>query len=371
MEPNSPTPPPGSPERPPGQPPLATPVSAQPARPPAKKPARNAAKFVLLLLVLGLLGSIVLNFLLCGLVGLTGLASLDKDRKVREKFYSHQKDGRHKVAVLSIEGTIISGEGFAKDQIDQAMKDKNLKALVLRVNSPGGTITGSDYIYHHLRKLAEKRKIPIVVSMGGLAASGGYYISMAVGDTPDSIYAEPTTWTGSIGVIIPHYDLSKMLDHWGVEEDSITSDPLKRMGSFARPMTEKERRIFQALVDDGFTTFKDAVKKGRPKFREDSEALDVLATGQIFTARQAVENGLVDKIGFLDDAIEGAIKLAKLDPAKVKVVRYRREPTLADVLMGAEARAEPFDLAAMLEMTAPRAYYLCTWLPPLAGTAKQ
>ena len=103
-------------------------------------------------------------------------------------------------------------ESFAKKQIDQVRDDNHVKAVVLRVDSPGGTVTGSDYIYHHLKKLAEERQIPMVVSMGSVAASGGYYVAMAAGEKENTIYAEPTTWTGSIGVIIPHYDLTGLLE---------------------------------------------------------------------------------------------------------------------------------------------------------------
>ena len=120
----------------------------------------------------------------------------------------------------------------------------NLKALVIRVNSPGGTISGSDYMLHHLQEFKKKTKVPIVVSMGAMAASGGYYVSMAVGDTPDSIFAEPTTWTGSIGVIIPHYNLAGLMKEVGIEEDEVTSHRLKGMGSIARPMTEEEKEDF-------------------------------------------------------------------------------------------------------------------------------
>ena len=137
---------------------------------------------------------------------------------------------------------------------------------------------------------------------------------------------------------------------------------------FARPMTEEERKIFQALVSDGFTRFKEVVKSGRPKFKQDPAALDKLATGQVFTADQAEKNGLVDKIGFIDDAVDRAIELANLDKDNVKVVRYKPEPSLANVLFGVQsAKAKNFDLAAMLDLATPRAYYLCTWLPAAAA----
>ena len=312
----------------------------------------------------------MLNFLLFGAAGLSQLGSVDSDHKVRERHFSHKKDAKDKVAILSVTGTILSGRGFVKDQIDQILKDSDVKAVVLRVDSPGGTITGSDYIYHHLSEMVAEREMPLVVSMGSLAASGGYYVSMACGETPEVIFAEPTTWTGSVGVVIPHYDLSKMLDEWGVAEDSIASHRLKTMGSLAKPMTEEEREIFQTLVDESFERFKGIIKNGRPKFAADPAALDKLATGQIFTANQALEDGLIDKIGFIEDAIDRAIELAGLDKNRVDVIEYKQEPNLASILMGAQAKSGSFDLSTMLDMAAPRAYYLCTWLPPLTANTK-
>ena len=236
---------------------------------------------------------------------------------IEEQFVSHSVAAEDKVAIVRVEGTIMHEDGYAKWQIDQARKDPNVKAVVLRVDSPGGTITGSNYLYHELLKLQEDKKIHLVVSMGAIAASGGYYISMAVGDTPDTIYAEPTTWTGSIGVLIPHYDVSGLLEKWNITDDSVASNPLKLTGSPTRKVSpelaEKEHAILQKLVDESFADFKDIVKQGRPKFQKDPEALDKLATGQVYTAKQAKELGLVDELGYLDEAVERAIKLNKLD----------------------------------------------------------
>ena len=336
-----------------------------PSSAPPMRPQRRSRPVVVLLVILLLLGLFASGMLNLALLAAAGLSSFETDRKVRERFYSHEKDSDNKVAVITVEGTIISAEGFIKRQIDRAKDDSNLKAIVLRIDSPGGTIAATDALYYQLRKLRQDQDIPLVVSMGSLAASGGYYLAMACGDTPDVIFAERSTWTGSIGVIIPHYNFAGLMKEWGIEEDSVTSHPLKNMASIARPMTEQERGILQGLVDDGFAQFKDIVKRGRPAFREDPKALDELATGQVFTAAQAEKNGLVDKIGFLEDAVDRAIALAGLSKDDVKVVRYRREPSVADVFFGNEVRKKPFDLATMLEMTAPRGYYLWTWLPSL------
>ncbi len=307
--------------------------------------------------------------LLLVVLGLASLAASDDEGRVVERYYALNRRGPDKVAILG-------GEGFFKQQIDHARKDikaGKLKAIVLRVNSPGGTISGSDYMLHHLRKLAAEggqAKIPIVVSMGALAASGGYYVSMCVGDTPDTIFAEPSTWTGSIGVLIPHYNLGELLEKCGIQQDSVVSHRLKEMGSFARKMTPEEREIFQQLVDEGFTQFKNVVKEGRPRFRDDPAALDRLATGQIFTALQAEKNGLINKIGFIEDAIDRAIELARLNPDNVCVVRYKAKPQLADILFGGIQARPQIDPAALLDIATPRAYYLCSWLPALAQSGK-
>ena len=332
------------------------------------EPVRRSSKFGRLLLVFALLalfGSLMLNILL---FGTTGFQTIDREERVEEQFYSHERNANNKVAILTIKGTILDNDGFLKRQIDHARKDKAVKAVVLRVNSPGGTITASDYLYHRLTELRQESGIPLVVSMGGIAASGGYYVSMAVGDTKDSIFAEPTTWTGSIGVVIPHYDLSKLLDNWGIEEDSIASHRLKTMGSFARAMTKEERAIFQELVNLSFDRFKEVIRSGRPKFHEDPGALSKLATGQIFTAGQAKQNGLIDKIGFMENAIDRAIQLTGLSKKEVKVVRYRRKPNLATVLFGRQSRTRGLALSTLLDMTSPRAFYLCTWLPTIASS---
>ncbi|MEN6457487.1 MAG: signal peptide peptidase SppA [Thermoguttaceae bacterium] len=353
------------------QPPVQPEVVGEPTAPSRRKRSL-LGRLLWSFLVLALLSSLAANLLLFVAIGVLGVGSIDEDR-VQEKFVSGNRSGPNKVAILSIEGTILSTEGFFRQQIDHARRDAatgDLKAIVVRVNSPGGTITGSDYMLHHLRKLADDHHIPLVVSMGDLAASGGYYVSMCVGDTEDAIFAEPTTWTGSIGVVIPHYNLADLMGKWGIADDSVASNPLKTMGSLARKMTPHERDIFQALVNDGFTRFKDVIKEGRPRFRRDPAALDVLATGQVFTANQALAAGLVDRIGFIEDVVDRAVVLAGIDKASVKVVKYKAEPRLSEMLFGRSKSQASVDLAALLAVTTPRAYYLCTWLPALVSSAE-
>lgn len=280
---------------------------------------------------------------------------------VSEKFHSGSKSASNKIAIINVTGVIMSGEGYIRNQIDMAQEDDDVKAIVVRVDSPGGTVTGSDYILHHLNRVRTERDIPLVVSMGAAATSGGYYVAMAVGDQEDSIYAEPTTTTGSIGVIIPHYDISGLMARYDIEDDSIMSHPRKQMLSMTRDMPEEHREILQDYVNQAFTRFKEIVKEGRPEFRQNPEKLDELATGEIFTATTAVNTGLVDKIGFLEEAIKRAAELANIDAEKTRVVEYTQPVSLFGL---ASANEQAMSWEKMIEMTTPKAYYLQSYFPP-------
>jgi protease-4 len=280
--------------------------------------------------------------------------------------------GTQKVAIISIEGLITSGEGFFRQQVEHARqdwKDGKLKAIVVRVNTPGGAVGASDYMFHYLRRLADETKMPIVVSMGAAATSGGYYVSMCVGDAPNTIFAEPTTATGSIGVLIPLYSFAELAERWGIKDNTVATNPMKVAGSPLRKMTPEAQKLFQGYVDDALVRFKEVIRQGRPKFLKDPAALDKLATGQIFLADHALENGLIDKIGFIEDAIDRAIALAKLDKRDVVVVKYKARTSLSELFLGQQSARPRLDLAALLE-TAPQAYYLCTW-PPAAASAEE
>jgi protease IV len=291
----------------------------------------------------------------------------------REKFHSLSQTATKKIAIITAQGLITESDGFVKKQIDAVKEDKDVVGIVLRIDSPGGTVNGSDYIYHHLRQLVEDRKLPLVVSMGGICASGGYYIAMSDGDQKDAIFAEPTTWTGSIGVIIPHYDLSGLMGRFNVTDDSVASGPLKQMGSPTKPMTPEVRKLLQQLVDDSFAGFKQIVMDGRPKFKADPAALDAVATGQIFTAKQALDKGLVDKLGFIEDAIARSAELAGYKTSQVRCVKYEEPSSFFSQLLSGEApiHGPGMNVESLLDLTAPRAYYLWTWLPAALSNSEQ
>ena len=286
------------------------------------------------------------------------------DTETLESFHSGDKFAARKIAVIKVSGVMLQGDGFTKRQIDRVRKDRNVEAIVLRIDSPGGAVTAADYLYHHLKELREEKDVPVVVSMGSMAASGGYYVAMAASDEERVIFCEPTGITGSIGVIIPRYDISALLKEYNVKSDSIVSHEHKEMGSWTKEMTTEERMRLQSQVDLLFNRFKDIVREGRPQFAKDEDALNQVATGEVFTGLQAKELMLVDDVGFIEDAIERAAELADLDPDEYRVVEYNRPATLADALAGSvDAPQNPLNAQRIFEMTTPRAYYLYSGLP--------
>lgn len=307
----------------------------------------------------------------------------NSERGIYEQYHSGNKQAEDKIAIITIAGVIQDGHGYVKRQIDRIRDDDSVKAVVVRINSPGGTVSGSDYIFHHLKKLRDERDLPIVVSMGPIAASGGYYVAMAVGDQEDSILAEPTTTTGSIGVIIPHYNVAGLIETYKIEDDSIMSHPRKDMLTISKRLTEDQRALLQEYVDESFERFKGIVLEGRPSFRSlnqsplqpdakikiaDKSSDRDLATGEVFTAAQAKKFGLVDRIGFLEDAIERAAEIAKLDIEQTRVVKYATPGVWFELPYLNQAPQGQFDVNSLFEMSTPRAYYLATTLPPLMNT---
>jgi len=314
---------------------------------------------------LGWLGLMVCIPVILGLVS-TYKDYFDTTGGIREKFHSGDRTASAKIAVIQVVGVLAESDGFAKKQVDRIREDENVKAVILRVVSPGGTVSASDYLYHHLCKLRDERKIPIVVSMGSIAASGGYYIAMVSGDQEDVIFAEPTTTTGSIGVIIPHYNISGLMKKYDVENDSIVSHPRKQLLSMTKPVSEEDREILQRYVDQSFERFKEIVKSGRPMFRADEAALNDLATGEIFTAQQALERQLIDRIGFLEEAIDRAAELAGLNANSVRVVTYQKPASVLAAVGVAESDNRPLE-RAILSLSVPKAYYLFTAMPGLVS----
>lgn len=228
-------------------------------------------------------------------------------------------NGESRIAVVRIEGLISSGigtplfasgvagsEGIARE-LERLAEDPTVGAVILRLDSPGGTVAAGHEIAAAVDYLRDSGKV-VVASMGDTAASAAYWIASRC----NSIVAAPTTTTGSIGVIIQAANLQGLYEKLGVQVEVIKSGPLKDMGSASRPMNPTERDIFQDMVDDMFDQFVDAVADGRNMSREDVLAV---ADGRVLTGRQAYALGLVDRLGFFRDAVEEASELAGLrDP---------------------------------------------------------
>ena len=226
---------------------------------------------------------------------------------------SIKKYAADRIAVIYAEGDIVYGRGTEgqvgsdefRNLISKARTDKNIKAIVLRVNSPGGSALASEIIWRETM-LTRKAGKPFVVSMGDMAASGGYYISCAA----DSIFAQPNTITGSIGVfgIVPNMqDFFK--NKLGVTFDQVKTAPNADIGSVTRPLTEGEKIIIQSEIDTVYHDFKTRVAEGRKK---DMPLIDSIAQGRVWTGSRAMQIGLVDRVGGLDDAIACAAGMAKL-----------------------------------------------------------
>ncbi len=276
--------------------------------------------------------------------------------------------GENKVAIISIKG-ILSTESAAgllferpgivevvKQQLEQAAKDTHVKATILDIDSPGGGITASDIIYNQIVKFKSDTKKKVVVYMNDVAASGGYYISTAA----DAIVAHPTTITGSIGVIMPLINVADLISRYGIKDNSITSGDMKEMGSPLKPMTSEESAILKEIIDELYMQFVSVVSSGR---NLDIETVKKLADGRIYTGKQALERGLVDQLGYREDAINLTKKLAGLNEATV--VQYKEQYGLAELfgLMSGrffQTKTIKLDISQLQEQVKSKPSYLWT-----------
>lgn len=242
--------------------------------------------------------------------------------------------GQDKVAIISVRGILSSesAEGLfiekpsivevVKQQLEQAAADTHVKAVLLEVDSPGGGITASDIIYNSIMKFKTVTKKKVVVYMQDIAASGGYYVSSAA----DAIIAHPTTITGSIGVIMPLINVTELINRYGIKDSSITSGDMKGIGSPLKPMTPEENAVLKNIIDEMYMQFVNVVSTGR---KLDIETVKKIADGRIYTGKQALEKGLVDQLGYMEDAISSVKKLAGLTEATI--IRYEKYYGLADI----------------------------------------
>lgn len=258
-------------------------------------------------------------------------------------------EGRDKILVIDVSGLITDKEkGDAlglglrkeprisariKEELDKARKDERIKAVILRLNTPGGVVTTCDIIHHEIESFKEETKTPVVAQLMGVAASGGYFIAASA----DKVVAHPTTVTGGVGVVAYRLSATGLMEKIGISDETIKSGEKKDIGSPLRSMTDEERQILQGIIDSMFERFMTVVTESRPI---EGTALTEIADGRVFTAERALELKLIDRIGYMDDAIEVAKEEAGIEEARI--VTYARPSSYrANIYSSSEFAVSP------------------------------
>lgn len=282
--------------------------------------------------------------------------------RAREKILLIDLDGM--IASTASPGLLGRKEGSLVSRIyyrlQKATEDPLIRAIILRVDTPGGEVTASDIIHNEILRFRGQTQIPVVALMMGLATSGGYYVASAC----DTIIAHPSTITGSIGVISVFPNIEDLFGKIGVEMNVITSGEMKDSGSPFREMRSEEKEVFQHIVDSFYNKFLQVVYEGRQE-QIPMEKLEEIADGRVYTAPQALEFKLIDEIGYIDTAIEEALALADLPEARI--VGFTYYPKNKTNLYATQLQEFPTlgneDLQEMLQTLKSGFYYL--WLPQL------
>ncbi|HSA96986.1 MAG TPA: signal peptide peptidase SppA [Acidobacteriota bacterium] len=277
---------------------------------------------------------------------------------------------REKVLMIDIDGTISSAleTGFLAreksvvarvfERLERAAADPLVKAVILRLDTPGGEVTASDIIYHEILRFKARTGRPVIGLMMSVAASGGYYIASAC----DAIVAHPSTLTGSIGVISIFPSVEALMAKIGVKVNIIKSGPSKDSGSPFRDMTEDEKKLFQAVIDEYYEGFLAVVAKGR-QGKIGAAELRRAADGRVYTAPQALKLGLIDAVGYFDDAFARAKDAASLKSAKL--VSYTYFPkTKSNIYAAGPGDFAPLDVKVLETMIGGlKAGFYYLWLP--------
>ena len=305
------------------QTPEPIPTPPQTAQPAEKRPKRRIGRKIFwgIILTLSVLANIALLLMLIGVVAVFAVGERGLTEEVIQAGPKTTK-----IAVIKVRGLIDDEQADdVRKQLKRAREDKRVKGLIVRVNSPGGTISASDQIYNEILKYRRETDKPVVAFMQGVAASGGYYVSVG----SEKIVAEPTAITGSIGVILGHFVLRELFEKkLGIEPHIITAGEKKGWPSIFEPFTDEQREYLkERLINPAYQRFVRVVDKGRPSLTIDD--VERLADGSIYGAQEARDKKLIDKIGYLDEAIEVAMSLAGVEEAQV--VEYRKPFSLASL----------------------------------------
>ena len=337
----------------PAEPQPEVPISGLDAVAPAAQPPRRRSGWRIfwgIVLSLSIMANIVL-FLMLGVVAVfaTGQRGFLTEEVVRKG------SARNKIAMITVQG-IIHGQAASDvyEQLKMARQDSRVKGLIVRVNSPGGTISASDQIYKEIRKFRDEEKKPVIAFMQGVAASGGYYASVAC----EKIVAEPTTITGSIGVISSWFVVKGLLEEkLGILPITVKSGTKKDWPSSFRPPEKEELEYIQEkLIAPALDRFVDVVAEGRAGALTADQVKDIAVEAGIFGAQEALDEKLIDQIGYLDEAIALVKSMARID--KAQVVEYRKPFSLMNFLSYRQASLPKLDRTTLYELGTPQVMYL-------------
>jgi protease-4 len=312
----------------------------------------------------------ILSALLCALLA-TGCISVNLPLAGEGPLEESVVDGASgpKILMVDVSGTLTTQAetgnfGFGRresptarlrEEIDRALEDDEIAALLLRIDSPGGTVIASEMLYREVRRFKDEAKRPVIAQMVGAGASGAYYVAMAA----DEVRAYPSTITGSIGVIIAGLNISGLMERFGVANQTITTGSFKDAGSPLRPMRPEERAQLEGVAHDLFASFLDVVEAGRPKLTR--QRIEELADGRVYSASQALEAGLIDAVGDLPGAVDAAKQAAGI-AGDARVVVYHPPGEQPENLFWVRGPARPaaqaFDWSAL-----PAPAFLYLWSP--------
>lgn len=234
-----------------------------------------------------------------------------------------------RIAVIEVSG-VISDDAAVLEQLRRFRRDGSVRGYVVSINSPGGVVGPAQSIFREIRRLREDGDRPVIASIGGIGASGGYYVALAA----DSIFALPGSMTGSVGVIMELPDASALMDRVGVRMQVVKSAEHKDIGSPFRPISPADRAVLDTLIQDVYAQFVEVVVTER---RLEPEAIQLVGDGRILSGRQALEHGLIDRIGNLHDALAAAGRMAGLGPEPDIVKPPDRPFRLLDLILGRAA----------------------------------
>jgi protease-4 len=308
--------------------------------------------FLNILLGLSIIGNIVLVLAVLALGAVAITSGISGTSDFLEKVIIDGSASK-KIAVINLDGIIqndVSEE--VRLQIKAVSESSQVKGVILRINSPGGMVSSSDQIHYYLSNLKEQTGIPVVAFMQGVAASGGYYSAVAC----DHIIAEPTVITGSIGVIMNHLVFKDLLEtKLGILPEVLKSGPKKDWPSMFSPMSDEQKEYLnEKLIIPTYERFVDLVSEGRSASLS-TEEVRTLADGSIYTAQEALHNGLIDEIGYFEDAVKAAEELAGIKNARV--VEFTQPLSWLSSL-GANSQAPVVDAKLLEKMLVPQLMYL-------------